>query len=91
MFVYVSFLSRVKRTSLGVSSSIMLTDDTSPLYFLYGWFFSEADTNKSSSIIYGSGENVQGYFRFFSPISTDLRFPKKGLKGLKHVCKPSLG
>ncbi len=27
----------------------------------------------------------------FFPISTDLRFPKKGLKGLKHVCKPSLG
>jgi len=39
----------------------------------------------------GSHEYVQGYFRFFFPISTDLRFPKKGLKGLKHVCKPSLG
>ena len=39
----------------------------------------------------GSGENVQGYFRFFFPISTDLRFPKKGLKHLKHDCKPSLG
>ncbi len=39
----------------------------------------------------GVHENVQGYFRFFFPISTDLRFPKKGLKSLKHVCKPSLG
>ncbi len=27
----------------------------------------------------------------FFAISTDIRFPKKGLKSLKHVCKPSLG